>query len=142
MKLSELAIITPATFSETNRILGKAGNRKGFAPDSVVYLHARNISSMRNLHRSVEVQGGTAENPVRIYVESGFNTIRVLTGHVIIRSVSSAGNVITAAANTVVDIESDATSKVTVEGAGKVTFTCGSTENRLRDFTVHGVEVK
>lgn len=142
MSMFTTDFITPANFTESARILGLQKNRKGFADNTVVYLHHRNLSSTRMPGRQLNVIGGTEEMPVRILVESGMNTVNVLEGHVEITSDSIWGNVVHANAGATVTIKADAGRKVTVSGHGKVIFRTDNTTNRLRDCTANGVDIR
>lgn len=126
-------LIKPANFTEATRVLGKQGNARGFAEDTIVYLTHKSIATAKFENRkNLRVVGGTEEKPVRIYVESGMNTVEVVSGHVHIAPTSQWGNVVCANEGTTVTIEADESSKITLEGGGSfVAKTSGST-NRLR----------
>lgn len=143
MELSILTVITPDTFAEATRILSKKANVKGFAPNTAVYLSYLTISpsNRARTHKNMVVTGGTAENPVRIYVESGMNVIEIVSGHVEIACESNFGNVVYAHENATVAIEADCGRKISVAGDGVVTFKTNDVKHRLRDNTTQGIEV-
>jgi len=141
MKLADFNLVEPKNFTESSRILGKQANAAGFPEDTIVYLHFKNLASARFANRkNLRVIGGTEEKPVRIYVESGMNTVEVVSGHAIIEPASGWGNVVYTHEGATVTIDTDGFSKITLEGEGTVLTKYIEAKKPLRDFTDKGVK--
>lgn len=141
MKLADFTLVEPKNFTEASRILGKQSNAAGFPEDQIVYLYHKNLAPARFVNRrNLIVNGGTEEKPVRIYVESGMNTVEVVSGHAIIEPASGWGNVVFIHAGATVTIDTDGFSKITLEGEGTVLTKEIVAKKPLRDFTKSGVK--
>lgn len=140
MNIFAANLVSPDSFTEVAKIVGKHSNVRGFPEGDIVYLTTRNITPARG-QKNLLVVGGTEEKPVRIYIESGANTVQIMSGHVHIQPASDYTNNVIANEGTTVTVEVDETSDINVSGDGTVMVKAECATNRVRDYTSKGIKI-